>query len=90
MGWVINATPRQLYPWERSGTHCMGDCTGPRADLDGCGNSRHPLGFDPRTVQPVTSRYTDYAVPAHACSYDEIKLSQLAFYLSCVTIEALT
>jgi hypothetical protein len=24
-----------------------------------------PSGFDPRTVQPVASRYTDYAIPAH-------------------------
>ena len=24
-----------------------------------------PPGFDPRTVQPVASRYTDWAVPAH-------------------------
>jgi hypothetical protein len=23
-----------------------------------------PLGFDPRTVQPVASRYTDCAIPA--------------------------
>jgi hypothetical protein len=23
-----------------------------------------PLGFDLRTVQPVASRYTDYAIPA--------------------------
>ena len=23
-------------------------------------------GFDPRTVQPVASRYTDYAIPAPA------------------------
>ena len=23
------------------------------------------LGFDPRTVQPVARRYTDYAIPAH-------------------------
>jgi len=22
-------------------------------------------GFNPRTVQPVASRYTDYAIPAH-------------------------
>ena len=26
---------------------------------DRCGKSRPPLGFDPRTVQPVASRYTD-------------------------------
>jgi hypothetical protein len=31
------------------------------AGLDRCGKSRHPPGFDPRTVQPVGSRYTDYA-----------------------------
>jgi hypothetical protein len=24
-----------------------------------------PPGFDPRTVQPVVSRYTDYTIPAH-------------------------
>jgi hypothetical protein len=24
-----------------------------------------PQGFDPRTVQPVASRYTDWAIPAH-------------------------
>jgi len=24
-----------------------------------------PPGFDPRTVQPVTSRFTDWAIPAH-------------------------
>ena len=23
-------------------------------------------GFDPRTVHPVASRYTDYAIPAHS------------------------
>ena len=34
---------------------------GPRLSLDRCGKSRHPLGFDPRTAQPVASRYTDYA-----------------------------
>ena len=25
-----------------------------------------PPGFDPRTVQPVASRYTDWAIPAHS------------------------
>ena len=24
-----------------------------------------PTGFDPRTVQPVGSCYTDYAIPTH-------------------------
>jgi len=34
---------------------------GPRAGLDKCGKISPPPGFDPRTVQPVASRYTDYA-----------------------------
>jgi hypothetical protein len=36
----------------------------PRAGLDGCGKSRPPPGFDPGTVQPVASRYTDRAIPS--------------------------
>jgi hypothetical protein len=65
MRWVVNATPRPLYPQERPGSHCVGCWVGPRAGLDGCGKSRLPPGFDPRTVQPVASRYTDWAIPAH-------------------------
>jgi len=34
---------------------------GPRTGVDRCGKSRLPPGFDPRTVQPVASRYTYYA-----------------------------
>ena len=34
---------------------------GPRAGLDGCGNPE----FDSRTVQPVGSCYTNYAIPSH-------------------------
>jgi hypothetical protein len=31
-----------------------------------------PPGFDPRTFQPVASRYTDWAIPApmHACIHE--------------------
>jgi len=53
--------PAALYPRERPGTHCTGGCVGSRAGLDRCGKSRHPPGSDPRTVQPVVSRYTVYA-----------------------------
>jgi len=54
-------TPAALYPWERPGTHCTGGWMGPRAGLDRCRKSRPPPGFDPRTVQPVASRYTGSA-----------------------------
>ena len=40
MGWVVSATPRPLYPWERPGTHCTGGWVGHRAGLDGCGKFR--------------------------------------------------
>ena len=46
-------------PRGRPGIHCTGGWVGPRAGLDGCGNSRLPPGFDPRAVQPVASSYTD-------------------------------
>ena len=59
--------PAALPPGKRPGpgTHCIGGCVGPRAGVDGCGKSRPPPEFDPRTVQPVASRYNDYAIPAH-------------------------
>jgi hypothetical protein len=50
-----------FYPRERPGTHCTGGWVGPRAGLDRCGKSRLPPGYDPWTVQPVASRYTDWA-----------------------------
>ena len=50
--------PAALYPQERPGTHFTGGWVGPRAGLDGRKISS-PLGFDPRTVEPVVSRYTD-------------------------------
>ena len=41
--------------------HCTGGWVGLRAGLDRCGKSLPTPGFDPRTVHPVGSRYTDYA-----------------------------
>jgi hypothetical protein len=51
--------PRPLYAQERPVTHCLGGWVGPRTGRDGCGKSHPPPGFDPRTVQPVASRYID-------------------------------
>jgi hypothetical protein len=58
-GWVVSTTPRPLYPGERPGSHCIGGWVGPRAGLDVCEKISPPPGLDPRTVQPVASRYTD-------------------------------
>jgi hypothetical protein len=32
---------------------------------DGRGKPRPPPEFDPRTVQPIASHYTDWAIPAN-------------------------
>jgi hypothetical protein len=51
-----------LYSRERPGTHCKVGWVGPRAGLDRCEkyHLHRDFFFDPRTVQPVVSRYTDY------------------------------
>ena len=38
---------------------------GLRSGLDGGGKNSPPPGFDPRTIQPVASSYTDRAIAAH-------------------------
>ena len=49
--------PAALPPGKRPGTHFIGGWVGPRTGVDGCGKSRPPPGFDPRTIQPVASRH---------------------------------
>ena len=46
----------------------------PRAGLEGRGKSHPPLGFDPRTVQSLATRYTDWAIPAQDTQMLEHKL----------------
>ena len=65
MGWMVNVTPRPLYPLERPGTNCIGVWVGPRVGGEACEKNLSPLGFDPRTDKSVASRYTDRAIPAN-------------------------
>jgi len=55
-GW---STPRpgHFTPRKSPGTHCIGDWVAPGTALDRCGKISPQPGFDPRTVQPVASRY---------------------------------
>ena len=57
--------PAALPPGKRPDIHFVGSWVGSSSGLDGCGKSRPPPGFDPRTIQPVASRYPDWAIPAH-------------------------
>jgi hypothetical protein len=61
---VVNATSWPFFPGEGPGTHCIGGWLGPRAGLDGCVKFPTP-GFDPRTVQLITSRYSYCATSLH-------------------------
>ena len=57
---------------------------GPRAGLDRCGKSRLTPAFDPRTVQPVAGRYTDWATAVH-CSELYIQIIRTVIrYLVCL------
>jgi hypothetical protein len=50
----------------RPGTNCAGCWMGPRTGMNGCGKSPSSTGFDPRTIQPVAGRYTEWAIPAYS------------------------
>ena len=56
--WMVNTTSRPLYLRERPGTNCIGGWApqGPSGEVR---KISPPSGFDPRTLQPVASRYTD-------------------------------
>ena len=72
MGWVVNATPRPLYPRERPGTHCVRGWVGPQGRSGWVRKISPPTGFDPQTVQLVSSLYTDYAIPVpYSCLCSE-------------------
>ena len=57
MGWVVNATPRPLYPWERDPVPIVQE-DGWAAEPVWIGaENLVPTGIRSRTVQPVVSRY---------------------------------
>ena len=58
--------PGVLPQGKRPGTHCIGGWVGPRAGLDWCGKSRRTRDSIPAPSSFVASRYTDWALPAHA------------------------
>jgi hypothetical protein len=59
MGWMVNATPRSLYPRERPGTHCIQEAEWDQGPVWTGAENLIPQGFDPRIAQPVSSRHTN-------------------------------
>jgi hypothetical protein len=85
MCWVLGATPWTLYFRGKHGTQCIGGWVGSRASLDGGRKISPPPGFDPRTVQPIASRYTDWAALAHNYEALDIKYYVCVCLYSCVS-----
>jgi hypothetical protein len=60
---VVNATPRPLYPRESDAVPIVEEAGWAPGPVGWVRKISHPPGFDLRTIQPVASRYTDYAIP---------------------------
>jgi hypothetical protein len=58
-------SPGRFTPGKRPSTRCIGGWVGPRTGLDRCRKFCLYRDSILRTVQPVASRYTDWAVAAH-------------------------
>jgi hypothetical protein len=71
MVWVINVTPRPLYPRERPGTRCIGGWVGPRPALDRCGKS-HPTG-----IRWTLISYPNKGLVAGCCEYAHESLDSI-------------
>jgi len=56
--------PAALPPGKRPGTHCIGGWVGLQGQSGRVRGTSPPPGFDPRIVQPLASRYTDWAIAA--------------------------
>jgi hypothetical protein len=72
--------PAALPLAKRLGTPCVGGWVGPRAGLEGGGKSRLPPGFDLRTVLPVLSRCTDWAIRANNTPLLRIRMKSASTY----------
>ena len=73
MGVGVSTTPGRFTPEKDPVPIVQAARWAHRAGLGGWGKSRPPPGFDPRTVQPVASRYTDWAIAARIFNYTDQK-----------------
>jgi len=63
-GWVVNLTPRPPLPPGKTQCPLYRGLGGPHGRPGYVRKILPPPECDPRTFQPVASRYTDYATPA--------------------------
>jgi len=66
--------PKPLLPLgKKPSTYCIGGWVGPRTGLDRCGKLASPPGFDPQTIQPIASCYTNCSILAYLLGVCKIK-----------------
>jgi hypothetical protein len=74
---VVNATPRPIYHLKKTRYPLYRSLGGPKYLSEWLWKVSSPPGSDPQTVQPVASRYTDYAIPS--------LLNYESYFLHCAT-----
>ena len=81
--WGVSVTDRPIFTPGKDPVPIIQEAgVDHRAVLDRCGKSRPLQGFDTRTVQPVTSRYTNYATrPTCVLVQPDSSLKNRSLYL---------
>ena len=74
-GWGVSVTPRPLFTPGKTRYPLYRRLGGPQGRSGQVRKISPPPGFDPRTVQPVASRYTDWATRPTECHVDWRKLT---------------
>jgi hypothetical protein len=64
-GWGVSLTPRPIFAPGKTRYPLYRRLGGPQGRSGQVRKISPPPRFNPRTVQPVASRYTDWAIPAH-------------------------
>ena len=75
-GWGVSVTPRPLFTPGKTRYPLYRRLCGPQGRFGQVRKISPPPGFDPRTVQPVASRYTDWAT---WLTYIILRLSLIVF-----------
>ena len=74
-GWEVSVTPRPLFTPGKTRYPLYRRLRGPQGRSGQVRKISPPPGFDNRTVQPVASRYTDYATRATTLQYTPLFMS---------------
>jgi hypothetical protein len=75
-GWLMSS-PGRFNPWKETRYPSYRRLGGSQGRSVQVRKISPPPGFDPRTVRPIASLYTDYAIPAHNLKSINVKLHNI-------------